>query len=547
MWTLQTFLRRLIWVCMAPLLFLALLSVGVNLRQSRAHQASDLEQRASLARQDIDLKLGAQALGLRMLAASRHLQDPGPPQEFYREAQAFHATFGAHVVLADRSRMLMNTRVPLGSALPAMPQIQGRSALAEALATGRVAVGDLFEGPISKTPLLAMAVPLAAVATDGQVLMALFEAAQWEQELRSMPLPEGVWALLLDSTGRPITAPGAIDTQVSPSLFGQRVVLPLSASPWSLVMEADGAAQRALFLEDAGLWLTALPLAAGVAYLAARRAGQRLEAGVQSLALDGPLPKGRGEIAEIARTRERLHQLHRQRDEKEAELRTLLVQLGQAQELERKRIALDLHDDLQQTLASLKMSAAALRRTDQSDQSNESDQQTLRRDLAWSIEQEADQAVQSTRRIIDDLRPQVLDQLGLAAALERLVAREGRETGLQASFVASGEGGAEVEIEPGLAITLYRVAQEALNNVRKHAQAQAVAVQLQQGADGQVVLCVADDGRGLPPPPGAGAGLGLAGMRERMRAVGGTLELRPAEGGGTEVVATVPPHSGLAT
>lgn len=563
MWTLQTFLRRLIWACMAPLLALALIELAVNLHKSQAQLDADLERHARLTQQYLDLKLGAYAQGLNMLAISPHLRDAGGAADFYNEAQTFQLNFGAHVVLADQARLLMHTRLPFGAAMPPRPQFAGRSGVTGALATGQAAMSDLFEGAVSKTPLLAMAVPLAFPERTGQVLSVTIEAVRLEQHLRDIFLPEGVRALLLDSTGRPIAARGTIDPAVPPALFGKRLILPLSLTPWSLIVEADGAAQRAMFFKDAALWLTALTLAAGAAYLAARRAGKSLEDGLGSLAASSTRHPARHDIVEVAQVRDRLLQLNQQRDQQEAELRQLLTQIGQTQELERKRIALDIHDDLQQTLAALKLSAVALSKAD------EDDQQALRRQLAQAIDQQASQAVQSTRRIIDDLRPQVLDNLGLEAALESLVARFGRETGVEAIFQAVSADGGELSVEPGLAIALYRVAQEALNNVRKHAQARTVEVRFMQDVDGQLALRVTDDGRGLPQPPapglpgagtgqagGAGAapprgaasgsGLGLAGMRERMCAMGGTLELRPAQGGGTEVVARAPMGSGAA-
>ena len=560
MWTLQTFLRRLIWACMAPLLALALIELAVNLGISQIQLDEELERHARLTLQHLDLKLGAYAQGLNMLAASPHLRDAGGAADFYGEAQSFQTSFGAHVILADQGRMVMNTRLPLGSALPPMPQVTGRAAISKALATGQVAMGDVFEGPVSKLPLVAMAVPLTMPERHGQVLLINLEAARLEKHVREISLPEGMRVLLLDGTGRPIAARGAIATRV---LFGKRLVLPLSLAPWSLIVESDGAAQRATFFKDAALWLTALTLAAGAAYLAARRAGKSLEDGLGSLAASSTRHPARHDIVEVAQVRDRLLQMNQQRDQQEAKLRQLLTQIGQTQELERKRIALDIHDDLQQTLAALKLSAVALSKAD------EDDQQALRRQLAQAIDQQASQAVQSTRRIIDDLRPQVLDNLGLEAALESLVARFGRETGVEAIFQAVSADGGELSVEPGLAIALYRVAQEALNNVRKHAQARTVEVRFMQDVDGQLALRVTDDGRGLPQPPapgspgagtgqagGAGAapprgaasgsGLGLAGMRERMCAMGGTLELRPAQGGGTEVVARAPMGSGAA-
>jgi two-component sensor histidine kinase len=151
------------------------------------------------------------------------------------------------------------------------------------------------------------------------------------------------------------------------------------------------------------------------------------------------------------------------------------------------------------------------------------------------------EAIRSTRRIINALRPQVLDDLGLGAALEDLVARFGAETGVDARFQERKLDAADLQTATPLATSLFRVAQEALNNVAKHAQAREVIVTLAPGGEGVVELRVIDDGRGLQArAPGAPASLGLLGMRERMRGVDGDLTVRPASGRGTEVIARAP-------
>lgn len=682
MWTLQTYLRRMIWLCMAPLLALALVSLSDKLWQAQTLLSLELDREAHQTQQHLDLMLRFQAQGLGMLAGSVHLEEPGGAAEFYREAQAFHQHFGDHVVLAHMGRMLMNTRVPLGAALPALPKVDGRSAVSEALASGKAAVGDLFDGPITTTKLLAMAVPVATPSADGRVLLATMEAPRIERALSELPLPPGIHLLLLDSRGRPIAARGGLNPDAVPALFGKRIVRPLHVAPWSLIVETDGATQRAAFLRDTALWLTALLLAAGVAYLAALRAGEKLQSDIGSLTSAGSRPLAWGLVAEIAQVRERLLQLGRERDEKEAalmareaqawqllrvipepivvtldgviefanqsvgdllgrdlkhvvgqrgtdllhpedkpqaeaqraalppligatthaqarvvrsdgstrdlrltivriemaggartisvghdvtlqnaaqkeleqsrsELRDLLGRLARSQELERKRIALDIHDDLQQTLAVIKLAASALCDADRAGQED------LSREMAQSIDREAARALQSTRRIVDDLRPQLLDDLGLRAALDELLARFGRDTGLRVGFEALLPDGDET-LDPTLSVMLYRVAQEALNNVRKHAHASSVQLRLQRRPDGRVELRVRDDGCGLPQPaaspapldaanrqphPSGGAwssGLGLAGMRERMQSVGGSLQLRSQAGVGTEVLASAP-------
>ena len=557
--TLKTFLNRLIWVCMAPLLVWGMVALVLDLRAARIQRDQDLHQRARLTQQYLELKLRTEARALTVMADSLHHPHGTMLSEFYRQAQAFKANFGDHVVLAQQGQMLMNTRLPLSAGLPGMPELKGRSAVSQALATGQAAVGDLFVGPVSQSPLVAMAVPTPTTSqADGLVLLVTMEAGRFQQRLQQMALPEGVHAWLLDSMGRTIAATNPTASFTAPLDFlGARIELPLALTHWSLVLQTDGLAARATLLRNAALWLFALATAAVAAYWAAQRTSRDLTGSLRSLVTPSHRPLPARDIVEVAQVREELQRLGAERQQKEAELRELLVQLGQAQELARKRIALDIHDDLQQTLASLKLSAAALSKADQDGQ------QALRRELAQALVEQASQAVQSTRRIINDLRPQILDDLGLEAALDSLVARFERETGVAATFRAVSADGDELALEPNLAITLYRVAQEALNNVRKHAQARTVELLLSQLPEGPVELRVTDDGQGLPlaqaaKPPGAGtgavdaataappnaaadgSGLGLAGMRERMRAVAGTLELRPAVGGGTELVARAP-------
>lgn len=216
-------------------------------------------------------------------------------------------------------------------------------------------------------------------------------------------------------------------------------------------------------------------------------------------------------------------------------LRRLVGATDRAREQERMRIARELHDDLQQTLAAIKMEAAAAAQA-----SSGATASSLVR-----IDELADGALQSTRRIIDDLRPQLLEELGLVAALDAMATQFARRTGLQCSFAVEPPLTPEPGIAPDIATCLFRVAQESLNNVAKHARASSVRIRLTFIEGGTLRLEVQDDGRGVAPSDHAmQRSFGLLGMRERVLAVGGRLRIAGLPGAGTLVEAQVPAGSG---
>jgi signal transduction histidine kinase len=197
---------------------------------------------------------------------------------------------------------------------------------------------------------------------------------------------------------------------------------------------------------------------------------------------------------------------------------------------ERRTLAQDLHDDPVQTLIYLVRMLELL-----------SDDPRLPQDLAPLVLRDgqlATEVVNALRTVIHGLRPPVLDDLGAVAALRQLVAEVRARHGIAIRLQVSGE---QVRLSDQCELTVYRVAQEALSNVVRHAQATHTTVDLQFGA--QVVLTVTDDGRGIPVTgimgAGSGGGLGLIGMRERVNLIGGSLEVRARKPHGTLVRATV--------
>lgn len=213
------------------------------------------------------------------------------------------------------------------------------------------------------------------------------------------------------------------------------------------------------------------------------------------------------------------------------ELRALSAHLERVREDERAAVARELHDELGQSLTALKMDVAWLERRLPAESAG------LRAKLG-EMNAILDRTLGQTRRLCSDLRPEVLDGLGLAAALEWQAAEFTRRTGIPCAVRA--QPGADQPLDPALSLTLFRVAQEGLTNVARHAEARHVHVDLRE-RDGHVVLTVADDGRGIERGAVLSSGsLGLLGMRERARLVEGVVRITGEPGKGTTLTVTAP-------
>ena len=202
------------------------------------------------------------------------------------------------------------------------------------------------------------------------------------------------------------------------------------------------------------------------------------------------------------------------------------------QELERRRIARDLHDVVGQALTSVKLSLETSRRDDDPGRLDAN----LRRSIAL-----VDQAMRDVRDIAFDIRPAILDDLGLVAAVRWYLARQARIVGYRPSLRAeSVRHHLGVEIESAC----FRTLQETLANVARHAHATRVGVELVQTADA-LTLVVEDDGIGFDATARLGRSthqptLGLLGLAERVALVGGSFEIESQPGRGTRVVARFP-------
>jgi two-component system, NarL family, sensor histidine kinase UhpB len=217
---------------------------------------------------------------------------------------------------------------------------------------------------------------------------------------------------------------------------------------------------------------------------------------------------------------------HRMIARLEAERRQAGRAAIQAQERERRRIAQDLHDEVNQALTAVSLRLQA---------SIEHAPSELRHELT-ETKRLASQAMEELLAIAHQLRPAVLDDHGLPAALHSQVSQFADQTGIDATFSA---GGPQPVLTPEQQLVLYRVTQESLSNIAQHAGAQHVEVRL--SFNGSTLLRITDDGRGFASESVAKprGGLGVLGMRERALLVGGQLSIRSGEPQGTRVELTL--------
>jgi PAS domain S-box-containing protein len=229
-----------------------------------------------------------------------------------------------------------------------------------------------------------------------------------------------------------------------------------------------------------------------------------------------------GRVIERRRAEERLAS-------SESQLRELASRLVSVREEERKHMARELHDELGQSLTALKIDLRTLQRR----LPNPADL-PARLDAMLGL---VDGTIAATQRLATELRPGILDDLGLVPAIQWQVEEFGRRTGVPATLRIDGE---PVPLDDRIATAAFRVLQESLTNIARHARASAVTVTLQLDAAG-LALAVHDDGIGIEPArrddPHA---LGLLGMRERAMRWGGQFTIEPREGGGTTVRLRMP-------
>jgi two-component system sensor histidine kinase DegS len=243
-----------------------------------------------------------------------------------------------------------------------------------------------------------------------------------------------------------------------------------------------------------------------------------------------PIRNNKGEIIGAIETLEDATE----RKRAEENLRYHLQQITRAQEEERKRIARELHDDTAQVLSSLSRQLDNFIRKKHGFTSKE----VL---FLKGLQTQLNRGLQSMQRFVQDLRPSLLDDLGLIPAVRSLVKGLQDSEGIDAQLKMHG---GERRFTPEVELLLFRIVQEALNNIRRHAHASEAQVTMEFDGD-EVKVTISDNGRGFELRGGIDnlpriGKLGLAGMQERARLLGSTLEVKSTPGKGTTLVVNTP-------
>ena len=313
---LAAYLARLLVLSLLPLILLAGWLAYGQVRAIQDKLDEEARQQGKHVIDAVDKFLKARQRGLTMLAQSPDLDAPLDLGGLYGQARGFFIGFGTHVVLAEAAeprRMLLNTRVPFGAALPVLPRPKGHAAAPAAIATGQPAVGDVFPGPLAGEPLVAIAVP---VVRDGRVTHVLLTAVETRQFLeildRAALAPSGSVALL-DGQGEVIARRGP----PTPEAGARRYEFHSSLASWRVAVTIPEQAYGAP-LQNAAFALAALLLAASLAAaLGSGLAGRRLGRAMAALAAPAGAASG-PEIAEIAAVRQRIADAVRQQSEARA-------------------------------------------------------------------------------------------------------------------------------------------------------------------------------------------------------------------------------------
>ena len=231
------------------------------------------------------------------------------------------------------------------------------------------------------------------------------------------------------------------------------------------------------------------------------------------------------QLARLSEAKRRLAQQSRR-------LRELLARTFHAQEEERKRIAADVHDGITQFIVAATMEAYAAKTALCKDPE-------VAAERLESVEQLLTQSLRDLRQVIQDLRPRMLDERGLLSALDHLAGHFREVSGISCAFFVTGN---QVGLSPTKEIAIYRIVQESLNNVLKHAKASKVVISLSFGAR-ELSIDITDNGRGFSPDEVDNLpahGLGLTSMRERAESVGASFIVEASPGKGAKLMLSVP-------
>jgi signal transduction histidine kinase len=410
----------------------------------------------------------------------------------------------------------------------------------------------LHESIAADTDRLAIALELPVWNIDRSEIDRVVESTLRTPEIQAVAVEAAgrTHGARRDEAGRPVPFDGRLDEtgllrqDREVELGGERIG---HVTVWATPGLAEAQLRRNVLGHVAGaaalavvmvavLWLflrrvVIQPLRALERYAEAVSAGERPDAAFAGARLQG-------EMAALGDTMQHMVSLldtrYAQLAEAEGSIRALASRVQVAREEEKTRIARDLHDDLGQLLTAVQMELRWVE--EKLERHPDTDLTNALTDHAVEIGRLVEQTVRSVQRIAADLRPSALDRLGLGAALRQEGRRFEERTGVPCEVLVLDD---LPDLDGGAAISIYRVAQEALTNVARHARASRVTVTL-GASEHDLTLRIADDGRGLEEADQRPAALGLLGMKERAALLGGEVRLSGAPGEGTVVELRVP-------
>lgn len=533
---LADFLRRQTQAWLVPLALAGIALASSLLYGVHQRQLTEIKVVAQRIGDEIAADLLLRQHGLRVVIAAATVDGPNPPmQTWYRHAKAYDQTFDTTVLLVDAQRhVVFNTRRPLGQLLDMLPNPPGRSGFNDAFASGEFQVGDVVWGPVLKAPVVSVIVP----AGSQYGLLGLIPLNEVKQSLLRQRLPEGWVSTVFDSVGNTIASTADEPQLHTANYLAQRGYVAIIGTPWSVAVDVDAWSFFRPHFQVALASLICVCLAFAGTAIATKRSSLSLLSAVERLTDKLPIGRPHDQATKATKSlpARRIFEFEAAR----SELKRLSAARYQAEEAERSRIARDLHDGIQQDIAAIHINLnVALSRLEE---------QTHAREAMNAAQYNIKRVLKALQSAVNDLRPASLDDGGLMVALEELTQQFTALTGTQVELeVVSGDNYVD-DIPRPIAYCLYRITQECLNNVRKHAQASFVHIELDVLGGMEVRLRVADDGVGLGSPPQIKhTGFGTQSMVERANALNGSLAVwhGPQHNGddanqGTTVLVTLP-------
>jgi len=553
--TIRFWLNCLVVACILPAVIVATGIIIRSFYQARASLERDTVATARALSQAVDAELKGARSALLVLAASPYLES-GDLAKFYDQAMELVPAINIdNVVLTDLTgQQLLNTLQPYGAPLPFRGD---RELFKRVIATRSAVISDLFIGKVVGRPVIGIEVPVLIGGKPRYTLGMSYFPERLSGILRQQKIPPHWVASILDSSAtvvaRTVAEHEFIGKKATPDIIkalktggegaleaitleGTAVLSSFSRSPFSGWTVAIGIPRTTLF---GFLWQALLGnilaamvlLVAGI--LLAHKISARIANSIRALrepavglGLPGPIAVPSVNIQEVYELGQSLVAARQLIEQRTAERNNLRRRIMSSQEQERIRLAHDIHDQTAQSITAAILELKAIEPFVM--EKGHARVRFLRKQLNG--------IGQFLHRIAWELRPPSIDELGLASALQNYIEEWSKKNAITVDFQNVDTKLNERSDE--IRTTIYRVVQEALTNVAKHAE-KATHVGIVIGTtDDTLYLTVEDNGQGFDTAVPT-LRLGLAGMRERLVLVGGHLEIE-SSGAGTTIFARIP-------